>query len=123
VTDRQAGRALIVEDEILVAMELEDLLTAMGHQVIGSAARMGEALELARDAEIDFAVLDINVGGVQSFPVADILRERGIPFFFTTGYGAAGLMDGFRHETTLRKPYDSRDLARAIAAIFPPFSR
>ncbi|MHA6646258.1 response regulator [Mesorhizobium sp. A623] len=104
-------------------MELEDLLIAMGHQVIGSAARMGEALELAREAEVDFAVLDVNVGGVQSFPVADILRERGIPFVFATGYGAAGLVDGYRRETTLRKPYDSRDLARAIAAIFPSVSR
>ena len=122
MTDRQ-GRALIVEDEFLVAMELEDLLTAMGHEVIGSVARMHEALELARDAEIDFAVLDINIGGAQSFPVADILRERGIPFVFATGYGAAGLIDGYRHETTLRKPYDSRELARAIATILPPVIR
>lgn len=123
MTDRQAGRALIVEDEFLVAMELEDLLTGMGYQVVGSVARMPEALELARDAEIDFAVLDINVGGSQSFPVADILRKRGIPFVFATGYGVAGLIDGYRHETTLRKPYASRDLARAIAAILPPVIR
>src|ERR1700709_523125 len=81
-------RILIIEDEVLVAMYLEELLTEMGHQVAGPAARINDALELAREAAFDFAVLDVNLAGVPSFPVADVLRQRGIPFVFVTGYGA-----------------------------------
>ena len=114
-----AKRVLIVEDEYLVAMELEALLTEMGYAVIGTAPRIGEAMELARHAEVDFAVLDINLGGPKSFPVADILRERNIPFLFASGYGSAGLIDGYRQEVILRKPYQPQDLNRAIRTVLP----
>ena len=110
-----ALRVLVVEDEVLVAMLLEDLLTEMGHQVVGPAIRIREALELARLADLDFAVLDVNVAGNQSFPVADILRERSIPFVFATGYGAEGFEDGYRDEIALNKPYEPGELERAIA--------
>ena len=119
MTDWKAKRVLIVEDESLVALHLEDLLTEMGHQVVGPAGRINEALELASVSDIDFAVLDINLAGAPSFPVADILRDRGIPFAFATGYGTEGLIDGYRHETTLRKPYEAGDLEHAIAKVFP----
>lgn len=121
--DGKERRVLIVEDEYLVAMELEDLLTQTGHQVVGTATRINEAIELARSADIDLAVLDINLAGAQSFPVAEILRERGIPFVFASGYGPEGLVDGYRCERCLRKPYDSRELERVIAEIFPPIIR
>lgn len=123
MTDRKAKRILIVEDEFLVALHLEDLLTAMGHQVVGPARRVTEALDLARASEIDFAVLDINLAGSRSFPVADVLRARGIPFVFATGYGTDGLIDGYRHETALRKPYAAGELADAIARAIPPINR
>lgn len=77
-------------------MDLEDLLTKMGYQVVGPASHITDAIELAREGEIDFAVLDINLAGAQSFPVADILRQRNIPFVFSTGYGAEGLVDSYR---------------------------
>lgn len=118
-----ARRILIVEDEYLVALYLEELLTEMGHQVIGIASRITEALEISRDAEIDFAVLDINLAGTQSFAVADVLRQRDIPFVFASGYGNDGLVDGYRHETVLRKPYEPQHLKEAIAAVVPPFNR
>jgi DNA-binding response OmpR family regulator len=113
-----AKRVLIVEDEVLLALHLEDLLTALGHEVVGQATRIDMAMELARESDIDFALLDINVAGTKSFPVADILLQRGIPFAFTTGYGAEGLMDGYRDFPTLRKPYAQEDLERTIAQVF-----
>jgi CheY-like chemotaxis protein len=119
IIEREVKRILIVEDEFLIAMELEDLLTGMGHRIVGPASRMSEAMEFALGADIDFAVLDINIAGTQSFPVADILRERGIPFVFASGYGSDGLMDGYRHEATLRKPYEPREIRRAIERAFP----
>ena len=113
-----AKRVLIVEDDVLIALHLEDLLTALGHEVVGQATRIDTAMELARESDIDFAVLDINVAGTKSFPVADILRQRGIPFAFATGYGAEGLMDGYRDFPMLGKPYAQEDLERTIAQAF-----
>ena len=118
MTEPSVKRVLIVEDEALLAMELEDLLTALGHEVIGQAARIDVAMRLARESDFDFAVLDINVAGSKSFPVADILRERGIPFAFATGYGAQGLLDGYRQFPALQKPYGQEDLERTIAQVF-----
>ena len=100
---------------MLVAMHLEELLVELGHQVVGLAGRLDRAVALAREGEIDLAFLDINVAGEPSFPVADILRKRGIRFIFATGYGAQGLVDGYRHELTLRKPFEPQALERAIA--------
>ena len=117
MTGQTAKRILIVEDDVLLALHLEDMLTALGHEVIGQATRIGMAMELARESDIDFAVLDINVAGKKSFPVADILRERGIPFAFATGYGVEGLMDGYRHFPALQKPYAQEDLEQTIAQI------
>ena len=109
---------MIVEDDVLLAMVLEELLTALGHEVIGRATRVEAAIELARNSDIDFAVLDINLAGRKSFPVADILRQRGIPFAFATGYGSEGLMDGYRDLPALRKPYAQTDLERTIGQAF-----
>lgn len=121
-TQDEPRRVLIVKDEPLVAMHLEDLLIELGHEVIALATRLEKAMSLAREGDIDFAILDLNLAGTKSFPVADILRERGIPFLFATGYGSDGLVDGYREELTLGKPYDPADLqttmARAIE-LFP----
>lgn len=107
-------RILIVEDEMLVAMNLEDDLLSLGFEVVGPAMRLETALELARTAGIDGAVLDINLHGGRSYPVATILRDRGIPFIFATGYGHAEQVDAFADVTTLAKPYRTEDLAKAL---------
>lgn len=113
-----AKRILVVEDEILVAFHLGDLLTEMGYHVVGPCSRIQNATELARTEDIDFGVLDINVAGVRSFPVAHILRQRSIPFVFASGYGSDGLMDGYRDETVLHKPIEPGELGRVIARAF-----
>jgi DNA-binding NtrC family response regulator len=123
LTYRKAKRILIVEDEFLVAMLLGDLLTEMGHHVIGPCSRVEEAMELVREGNIDFAVLDINLAGARSFPVADILRQCGISFVFASGYGIEGLVDGYRDEAILRKPYEVEEVRRVIAQALPGSSR
>jgi len=110
----EARRILIVEDEMLVAMHLEDVLVEMGHRVVALASRLDKAIALANEGDIDLAFLDVNVAGEPSFPVADILRGRGIPFIFATGYGEQGLTDGYRLEVTLRKPFEPQALEQAI---------
>ena len=77
-----------------------------------------EAMALAGQADIDFAILDINLGGAKSFPVAEILRRRGIPFVFATGYGSDGLEGEFENERTLQKPYEAYELKRALEQAF-----
>jgi CheY-like chemotaxis protein len=116
-SDAPMRRALVVEDEIMVAMYVEDLLTELGFEVAGLATALEQALPLAREGEFDFAVLDINLAGQVSFPIADVLRERGIPFLFASGYGSKGVSDGYKDAIRIQKPFVSRDLAHAIAKI------
>jgi DNA-binding response OmpR family regulator len=110
-------RALVVEDEMMVAMYVEDLLVELGFEVAGIATGLDQAMPLARDGDFDFAVLDINLDGRLSFPIADVLRERGIPFLFASGYGSKGVSDGYRDAVRIQKPFLSNDLAQAIAQI------
>jgi CheY-like chemotaxis protein len=110
-------RILIVEDEMLVAMNIEDMLLDLGHEVAGIASRLAPALALAKDADIDAAILDVNLAGEQSFPVAELLDERGIPFLFATGYGLQGIEERYRSRTVLQKPFRAIDLRDALAAL------
>ena len=110
-------KVLVVEDEALVAMLLEDMLTDHGCEVVGAASRLSQALELVGDPSLDFdaAILDVNLGGDPIFPVAEALAARGAPFVFATGYGAAGLPDSWRDRPTLQKPFSHHDVGRALA--------
>ena len=110
-------RVLVVEDEMMVSMLIEDMLTDMGCTVMGPAARLDEAIELTMSSEIDCAVLDVNLGGQPIFPLADLLRERGCPFAFATGYGDAGLRDVDRGTPVLQKPFREGDLARVLGEL------
>ena len=107
-------RIIVVEDEMIIAMLLEDMLADLGHTVVGVASRLDSALVLARTAEADMAILDVNLSGEASFPVAQVLSDRGLPFMFATGYGALGIEAPFQDTLTLKKPFELADLERAL---------
>src|SRR4051812_14512017 len=105
MTDKPRCRILIVEDEAMIAILVEDMVLDFGSEVVGPAAKIDEALRLASQADLDAAILDVNVGGAVVFPVADLLRGRGVPIIFATGYGAGGLPSRFENAATLTKPF------------------
>jgi CheY-like chemotaxis protein len=109
-----ALRILVVEDELLIRMLLEDMLTELGHTVTAEAVRIDDALTAARTAEFDLAILDVNLNGQTTGPVADVLAERGTPFMFSTGYGTHGLPEAHRGRPTLKKPFQMDGLKRMI---------
>jgi CheY-like chemotaxis protein len=115
-TGEPKHRILVVEDEAMVSMLLEDMVLDCGCEIIGPVARFEAALALAQTAEFDLAVLDLNLNGTLSYPIAEVIRARGIPVIFATGYGAAGLLDKFRDCPTLQKPFSQSDFAQAVAA-------
>ena len=88
-----ARQILVVEDEFLIAMELEQTLVAAGYQVVGPAASVGAALGLLQQVRPNAAVLDVNLAGQRVTPVAIVLRAMAVPFVLTSAYGAADLSD------------------------------
>lgn len=110
-------RVLIVEDEALVAMFIEDLLTDIGHEVGAVASRMEDALNIAKTGSFDFAIIDVNLDGKPSYPIAEALVERGIPFAFATGYGANGLDPRFHGFPVLSKPFALADLQKLLPGL------
>ena len=111
----QGRRVLVVEDESLVAMLLETILEDMGCTPVGPASNIDEGEALARgEAELDAALLDVNVAGRQVFPVAAALKARGVPFVFSTGYGEGGLPDEWRGNPTIQKPFTEAAVRDAL---------
>lgn len=111
----QGRRVLVVEDEMMIAMLVEDMLADLGCSVVGPAHGLDAALALARtEVGLDAALLDVNLAGQPVFAVADALRAKGVPAIFSTGYGEAGLRDVDRGAPVLQKPFRAGDLARAL---------
>lgn len=108
-------RVLVVEDEGAIAMMVEQMLEELGCEVLASVAQLATALEIAHVVEVDLAILDVNLAGERVFPVAEILRDRGIPFLFSTGYGVSGLPSEFARCPVLHKPFSQSDLQQKIA--------
>ena len=109
------GRSvLIVEDESMVAMFLQDTLEDIGCTVIGLAPRLNEALKKAASLVFDIAILDVNLNGSSSFPVAEVLRARGLPFIFATGYSRTSLPEFLQRVPIVQKPFQQRELETAI---------
>lgn len=109
-------RALLVEDEMLVAMMIEDTLAESGCDVVGPVARLEDAFAALEHTDINFAVLDVNLGGTFSYPIADRLVRRRVPFTFITGYGE--LDPAYARYPCLNKPFLPRDLEYHIAKIW-----
>jgi PAS domain S-box-containing protein len=108
-------RVLLVEDEMLVAMMMKDMLTDLGFSVVGPFGRTAEALPAATESDLEAAVLDINLNGELVYPVADILIARGVPIVFVTGYGAESIDSRFAQVPVLQKPIERQVLESFFA--------
>jgi len=109
-----AGRhILIVEDEMILALDLSDIVETFGCTSI-MVARVGKAVPLAATQAFDAGILDLNLAGEAVYPVADELGRRGIPFILATGYGADGVAAAYRHRPILSKPYSRREVEAAL---------
>jgi DNA-binding response OmpR family regulator len=112
------GRAiLIVEDDYLVAQSVIEFLTDAGAQVIGPIGRAAEAIAYieANGKALDAAVLDVNLHGEKSYPVADALLARAIAFVFATGYGSDAVEDAYLGYPRCEKPFSGHALVAALA--------
>jgi CheY-like chemotaxis protein len=113
---RQAS-ILLVEDEALIRMMLAEMVEELGHRVIAEAGSVVQGRSLAEIEEYDLAILDINLQGVNVRPVAEVIAARGLPFIFLSGYGSAGVPDGFMERPVLSKPCTPDELKRTIDAV------
>lgn len=110
-------RVLLVEDQMIVAMQVEDVLREAGCEVIGPAGTLHTAMTLAQSEALDAAVLDINLDGEKTFPLAEQLQRRNIPFILATGYGESVLPQKWRDLPRLSKPFRGEQLTRLMEII------
>lgn len=110
------SRILILEDEPIIGLALEDMLQRQGAHVF-FASGIEEACELIEAEPVQSAILDVNVHGTQSYPVASMLTERRIPLIFATGYGDRSHPDEFAKIPTISKPYSAEDIRKALDAV------
>ena len=113
-------RVMVVEDELLVAIFIEDVLADVECIVVGPFSRVQDALVAAESELIDFAVMDVNVSGIKVFPVAYLLEKRGVPFLFLTGYGQAALPLDRPDWEACAKPFHADQLAQSVARKLRP---
>lgn len=116
-------RVLVVEDEVMVAWTLEDMLAELGCTVVGPAARVDQALAMIEAEAVDAVVLDVNLNGEKSYPVADALAARGVPFVFSTGYNKNNLHPGYLGFPMLQKPFERSQLGDALTKLLTPGMR
>jgi CheY-like chemotaxis protein len=110
-------RVLIVEDEPAIALALEDMVESLGWIAVGLASRVKQGLDLVEECTADLAILDVNLHGERSYPIADALADKGVPYIFATGYGNTEHPDRHRHVPTLTKPYTRESLRQTIVSI------
>lgn len=115
--DLTGWRVLLVEDQMIIAMEIEDILRDMGCAIVGPVGTLEAAVGLAREGPLDAAILDVNLDGDKVFSVAEALQARGIPFIFSTGYGEAALPEKWRGPLRLSKPFTRAQLETLMRSI------
>jgi two-component sensor histidine kinase len=112
------SRILIVEDEALVALQLQNDLEQAGHHIVGPARSLKHGLMLASQEKIDVALLDVRLGRETSAAIADQLLARNIPFAFATGYSDCPLLpERLREVPKLSKPYMIEELRHVVDSL------
>jgi two-component SAPR family response regulator len=109
-------RVLVVEDDFLVSLLFEDILTSVGCVVLGPVPRLADALDAAAKERCDVAVLDVNLAGERVYPVAAVLFRRDVPFIFVTGYGDDAIPHEYAGQLRLAKPFSAEQLSRALSS-------
>jgi CheY-like chemotaxis protein len=107
-------RILIVEDDLLVALDMTDIVEELGGVVVGPVGLLAQGLALAESEELSGAILDVNLGSEDSFALADRLLADDVPVIFATGYDATMLPERFADRPRLTKPFT----ALAVVTIF-----
>ena len=113
----KALRVFVVEDEPMIRMMVTDMLEELGHRLVAEAGDVEDGAKLAQRADFDLAILDVNLKGKLVTPVAELIKARGRPIIFATGYGSDGLPEGFRDLPALPKPFQLETLAAAIDSL------
>jgi CheY-like chemotaxis protein len=109
---------LVVEDEMLVLMVMEDMLADIGCESVTAAATVDQALALMETKVFDAAMLDVNLSGKTSYPLAKVLAARGIPFVFATGYSGHGMVKAYSDRPLLTKPFQLDQLIDVLTPLF-----
>ena len=110
---------MLVEDEPLIAMMLEDMISGIGHSIVGPFSRISDALASLETTKLSGAVLDLNLNGELTYPLADALRERGVPLIFISGYDSAAVDARYSSVPLLRKPFDKKSLVNTFTSVIP----
>ena len=113
----QGIRVLLVEDQMIVAMQIEDMLHAAGCEVVGPVGTLQAAIALAHEEALDLAVLDVNLDGEKVYLAAEELQARGIPFILATGYGESTLPEKWRNQPRLNKPFRREQLEQFLSSV------
>jgi DNA-binding response OmpR family regulator len=111
-------RVLVVEDETLIAILIEDILSAMDCEIVGPISKLEIAIQTAKEGNFDIAVLDVTIRGGKVYPVAEDLLARGVPFILASGYGDWALPTLLRDQPRLTKPFTAAELEDQVRMLF-----
>ena len=110
-------RVLVVEDEMTVAMLIEDMVNELSYEIAGVVPRLEDAMRLLDSDDFDVAMLDVHLNGKTVFPFAAELDKRGVPYLFATAYGGRGIPEEFKDHMVLEKPFGPLELGRALMSL------
>jgi CheY-like chemotaxis protein len=110
-------RVLVVEDEVAIAMLIEDAVESLGHIVAHTATNIKEAMAIAAAGDFDVALLDLNLNGQRAHALPVTLTARGKPFGFITGYGDAGVLAPFADAPLIAKPFREKDVGEMLVRL------
>jgi CheY-like chemotaxis protein len=106
---------LIAEDNLIPALEIEDIIRELGCNVVGPVGKLSEVMQLIETTQFDAALLDVELkNGEKVYPAADLLRARGIPFAFFTAYDREVLGPKYAAEIVVEKPFLRTELEKCV---------